>query len=151
MCRVTLYAYVILLYVFEFIHYCLYLKDTLKDILKILILWRSWQLHFLLMTWTTKYNNSIYSYIMAFVHNFIKCFWNTWVIARQNLAEMTTVILMWVEINKVNWQIRKKRKLKYKRGKHNITRDGKDSQDHPVQLQTYHQYFPLNHFPQYNT
>ena len=33
---------------------------------------------------------------------------------------------------------------------HRITKVGKDLQDHPVQPTTYHQYFPLNHIPQYN-
>ena len=33
---------------------------------------------------------------------------------------------------------------------HRITQIGKDFQDHPVKLSTYHQYFPLSHVPQYN-
>ena len=32
-----------------------------------------------------------------------------------------------------------------------ITRVGKDLQDHPVQVPTYHQYFPLNHVTQYKS
>lgn len=33
---------------------------------------------------------------------------------------------------------------------HTITKVGKNFEDHPVQPSTYHQYFPLNHIPQYN-